>query len=78
MIKEGYNQKEIANQIGVHPSTICREFKRFRETKKDNYHPETLQIEAKIKHIKKAKRSSITKQIEKYIRTKLKEDWSPE
>jgi IS30 family transposase len=78
LIKEGYNQKDIANKIGVHPSTISREFKRFKETRKDNYHPETLQIEAKIKHIKKPKRSAITKVIEKYIRKKLKEDWSPE
>jgi len=78
LIKERLNQKEIALKIGVHPSTISREFKRFRETKKDKYHPETLQIHAKIKHIQKPKRSAITKPIEKYIRKKLKEDWSPE
>lgn len=78
LIKEGYNQKEIAKEIGVHPSTICRELQRFKETKKDNYHPETLQINAKIKHIHKPKRSVMTKAIEKYIRKKLKEDWSPE
>ena len=62
----------------MHPSTICRDFQRFKETKKDNYHPETLQIAAKIKHIQKPKRSAMTKVIEKYIRKKLKEDWSPE
>lgn len=78
LIKEGYNQKEIANEIGVHPSTICREFQRFRDTNNQTYHAETLQIEAKIKHIKKPKRSVMTKAIEKYIRKKLKEDWSPE
>lgn len=78
LIKEGYNQKEIANEIGVHPSTICREFKRFQDTNKKDYHPETLQIQAKIKHIHKPKRSVMTKAIEKYIRKKLKEDWSPE
>ena len=78
LIKEGYNQRNIALKVGVHPSTICREFKRSQKTKKETYIPEILHIEAKINHIKKAKRSSITKQIEKYIRTKLKEDWSPE
>lgn len=78
LIKEGYNQKDIANKIGVHPSTICREFKRFRETNKQYYHPETLQIEAKVKHIKKPKRSAMDKECEKYIRNKLKKDWSPE
>jgi IS30 family transposase len=78
LIKEGLNQKEIANKIGVHPSTICREFKRFKLSNKKNYHPETLQVEAKIKHIQKPKRFAMTKVIEKYIRKKLKEDWSPE
>ena len=28
LIKEGYNQREIAYDIGVHPSTISRELKR--------------------------------------------------
>jgi len=78
LIKEGYNQKNIANKIGVHPSTICREFKRFKQTNKQNYQPETLHIEAKIKHMQKSKRCAITNEIEKYIRKKLKEDWSPE
>jgi IS30 family transposase len=78
LIKEGLNQKEIAKEIGVHPSTICREFKRFKQSNKKDYYPEILQIEAKMKHIQKPKRSAMTKVIEKYIRKKLKEDWSPE
>ena len=28
LIKAGLNQKEIASEIGVHPSTISREFRR--------------------------------------------------
>ena len=77
LIKEGYNQKDIATEIGVHPSIICREFKRFENTEEQNYNPELLQIEAKLKHIKKPKRCCITKQIEKYIRKGIKEDWAP-
>ena len=77
LIKEGYNQKDIATQIGVHPSTISREFKRFKNTQEQNYNPELLQVEAKLKHMKKPKRSCITKQIEKYIRKAIKEDWAP-
>jgi len=46
------NQKSIANELGVNPSTISRELKR--------------------------KRFSLIKPIEKYIRAKLKQDWSPE
>ena len=78
LIKEGLNQKDIAKEIGVHPSTICREFKRFKHSNKKDYHPEILQVEAKLKHIQKPKRTAMTKVIEKYIRKKLKEDWSPE
>ena len=78
LIKEGYNQREIANEIGVHPSTICREFQRFKKTNKTTYHPESLQIEAKKNHIQKPKRSAMTNIIEKYVRQSLKKDWSPE
>jgi IS30 family transposase len=78
LIKEGYNQKEIANEIGVHPSTICREFQKFRAINKSTYSAESMQIEAKKNHIYKPKRSAMTNVIEKYVRQSLKKDWSPE
>jgi len=78
LIKEGYNQKEIALKIGVDKSTICREFKKYKSNKNSEYHPEEAQIQTKLKHIKKPKRKAMNNQKEKYIRTKLKEDWSPE
>jgi len=28
LLRKGWKQKEIAESIGVHPSTICREIKR--------------------------------------------------
>jgi len=65
LIKEGLNQKEIALKLLVHPSTICREFKKY---KTEEYNPEEAHIQAKLKHIKKLKRSCMTNQIEKYIR----------
>lgn len=77
LIKEGYNQKNIAKEIGVHPSTICREFKRFKDSNKQDYNPNELQIQAKLQHIKKPKRSAFTKSIERYIRKGIKEDWAP-
>jgi IS30 family transposase len=46
LIYKGYNQKEIANKIDLLPSTICREFKIFRETNKQDYHPEHYQVKA--------------------------------
>ena len=74
--KQGYKQFEIAKELGVDPSTICRELKRNLFTGK--YSPLTAQSESSLRQKNKVKRSSITKSIEKYIRTKLKEDWSPE
>jgi IS30 family transposase len=75
LIKQGYKQKEIAIEIGVSASTISRELKR---NSSGTYHPEHAQISYHKRLIKKNKRSSITALIEKYIRSKLKLDWSPE
>ena len=78
LLKRGYTQKEIAEHIGVHPSTICREIKR-------NSDEETLEYEYSFAHAKfqrrqqaKKKYTVFTSKIKTYIKTKLKEDWSPE
>jgi IS30 family transposase len=75
LIKQGYTQKKIANELGVSPSTISRELKRNSDGK---YHPETAQINYHKRLVAKNKRNAITKPIENYIRSKLKQDWSPE
>ena len=75
--KSGLNQKEIAEQLAVHPSTISRELRRNRD-KTRGYTAELAQIKSSKKHKEKKKRSSITTRVEKYIRGKLKLDWSPE
>ena len=77
LIKAGLNQKNIALEIGVHPSTISREFRRNND-KVRGYSAEVAQVISTKKHKEKSKRFSLTKTIEKYIRTKLKQDWSPE
>ena len=76
LIKAGYKQKYIALETGVHPSTICRELKRNMESK--IYNPESAQILVSKRHNRKTKRSFLTKEVERYIRKKLKQDWSPE
>lgn len=73
--KKGYKQKDIALELNVHPSTICRELKRNSNEK---YNPEHAQILHFKRQKSKNKRSAISKKIERYIRSKLKEDWSPE
>ena len=77
LIKVGLNQKEIAIEIGVHPSTISRELRRNSD-KVRGYSAETAHVIYSKKHKEKSKRFSLTKPIEKYIRAKLKQDWSPE
>jgi len=71
------NQKEIALEVGVHPSTISREFKRNSD-KFRGYNAEMAQVQSVKVERKEKKRFSLTKTIEKYIRAKLKLDWSPE
>jgi len=59
----------------MHPSTTSRELKRNKDSFR-GYNAEIAQVISAKKHKQKAKRFSLTKSIEKYIRTKLKEDWS--
>ena len=75
--KSGLNQKEIAQKLSVHPSTISRELRRNRDETR-GYNLELAQIKSTKKHQQKVKRESLNKRVEKYIRVKLKLDWSPE
>lgn len=75
--KAGFNQKDIAKELSVHPSTISRELRRNRDSMR-GYQPELAQIKSTKTQMQKKKRFSLTKAIEKYIRAKLKLDWSPE
>ena len=76
LIKAGLNQKEVALEVGVHPSTISRELRRNRDVVR-GYNAELAQIKSTKVEMQKTKRFSLTKPIEKYIRAKLKQDWSP-
>jgi len=75
--KQGFSQKDIAKEVGVHPSTISRELRRNSD-KVRGYNAEIAQVHSTQREMRKVKRSSLSKQIEKYIRSKLKQDWSPE
>jgi len=77
LLKSGLKQKEIASELGVHPSTICRELKRNRD-KIRGYTADLAQIKSTKVQMQKKKRLSLTKTIEKYVRAKLKQDWSLE
>ncbi|MCX6051639.1 MAG: helix-turn-helix domain-containing protein [Campylobacterales bacterium] len=52
--KAGLNQKEIAKELLVHPSTISRELRRNRDRVR-GYQPELAQIQSTKKHQEKSK-----------------------
>ena len=77
-LKSGSNQKEIAQSIGVHPSTICREIQRNQDSSTQEYHYAFADTKATTRQQSKVKYTVITSRIKTYIKSKLKEDWSPE
>jgi len=70
----GYLQYEIANEVGVHKSTISREVRRNQN--RNGYDFEKAQQKAKGRRHRRCHR--ITAQSWAVVETKLKEDWSPE
>ena len=78
LLKKGWSQKEIAESIGVHPSTICREIQRNRDDIDRTYSYEFAHTTARNRQDLKVKYTVITSKIKTYIKSKLKEDWSPE
>jgi IS30 family transposase len=77
-LKQGRSQKDIAESIGVHPSTICREIQRNKDIVTQEYHYGFAENKASLRQISKVKYTVLTSKIKTYIKSKLKEDWSPE
>ena len=73
-LKTGYNQTEIANEVGVHKSTISRELKRNRG--KRGYRHKQAQRFADQRRKKCTRR--ITEEDWKLIERYLRKDFSPE
>lgn len=81
--KAGFNQNQIAKEIGVHKSTISREFKRnlfFARTKLGSwqYKPDYAQYYADVRRKAKRHYYKFTKEVADFVREKLLEEWSPE
>ena len=77
-----FNQKEIAEQLAVSPSTICRELKRNvakRGRTSGEYLAENAQRKTKLRHQTKPKQIKFTEQLKKQVVHQLTVDkWSPE
>lgn len=81
--KAGFNQNQIAKEVGVHKSTISREFKRnltFVRTSLGywTYKPDYAQCYADDRRKAKRHYYKFTKEVEEFVRSKLIDDWSPE
>ncbi len=79
----GFNWTKIAKEVGVHKSTISREFSRnitFVRTKLGcwQYKPAYAQGYANERHKKKPKKIKFTQDAEQFTREKLCQEWSPE
>lgn len=81
--KAGFNQNQIAKEIGVHKSTISREFKRnltFLHTRPGCwiYKPDYAQCYADERRKAKRHYYKFTIEVADFVRNKLFQDWSPE
>ena len=78
--KAGYKQKEIASEIGVNPSTICRELKRNSSTQIKNYSAKPANRVAKDRRMYTSRKSNMKmdSKLRKTIKKYILKDWSPE
>jgi IS30 family transposase len=81
--KAGFNQNQIAKEIGVHKSTISREFKRnltLLHTRPGCwvYKPDYAQYYAEERRKAKRHYYKFTREVGEFVREKLLLDWSPE
>ncbi len=81
--KAGFNQTQIAKEVSVHKSTICREFKRnitFVRTALGywTYKPDYAQCYADDRRKAKRHYYKFTKEVANFVKEKLLADWSPE
>lgn len=70
------SQKEMASNIGVHPSTIGRELK--RNTGQRGYRPAQAHRKAKQRHTQKPKAIRLGSEQISYIDKHIRKEWSPE
>ncbi len=78
LIKRGYPQKEIAQELGVHDTTIGREIKR-NKSKRGIYNADKAHEFAQERKERFASSRRLTRQVEQFIRNHIeKEQWSPE
>lgn len=79
--RAGLKQKDIAAQLGKNPSTISREFNRNPSSNKIGYNVKVAQENTDRRRVlanQRFRKIENNPWLEKYIKRKLKLDWSPE
>lgn len=74
--KAGYSNREIAEELGRHVSTINRELRRNQGLR--GYRPKQAQVFYGQRHASKAKSIKLTPSLKRLISNRLRRDWSPE
>jgi IS30 family transposase len=78
MLQKGYTQKEIADTIGKHKSTVSREIRRNCDARSGAYRHELAQRKCDKRHETKRKKIRFTEPVKAYVDTWLEKDYSPE
>ncbi len=81
MLRLGYNQRQIAEQIGVHPSTICRELRRGAHVTTGYYHARVARLRAhavRLQANQQLRKLLGNTKLEALVASKLTLHWSPE
>lgn len=76
LLQNGFSRTHIANIIGFHKSTICRELKRNLVGK--SYNPGEANAQANKKKKLCRRKSKVNSKLELMIKRKLALSWSPE
>jgi transposase, IS30 family len=74
--QNGFNQSNIAHQVGVDPSTICREL--TRNTGARGYRPKQAHGKAVLRRQNAEKAKCMTDEIVCQVKAYLQQQWSPE
>ncbi|MEI6866262.1 helix-turn-helix domain-containing protein, partial [Flavicella sp.] len=78
LLKQGYNQVEIAVTIGKDKTVISKEIKRNSDKRNGVYKHELAQIKYTKGQKEKPKRKRFTKDIQQVTELLLRDDYSPE
>ena len=74
--KAGFNQTEMAQEVGVHKSTIARELR--RNSGQRGYGPKQAQPLATARQQARARASRLSAQTWAFVEAHLRQEWSPE